>query len=531
MNKRGRKSAERFRRQFGTVPDVHYFPEDMVHIRSYFDFRRDQGRDPFLLDEITWNDLEGDDLFRRVNPGLTTSGEQYLYYMLRSPAQDKATYETRRSLIDLMGRDEGLRVKLQVILSRLGRARRADLCGAFYPAERGPGWLLVYLALVLAVIAAVCALPFGKGQAAMVLILLLSANAGLHEFRLRRIQQDFATVNYTVGMAQTLERIRKLKRPELDRWLDGGYAALDELRSVLRVGALPAMTDSGGPGDLLTTLLLLDLIAYEFLKNKLGRCHEAVFAVHEALGKLDAAIAAASYRSSLERWTEPELDFSGDSAHLEAKGLVHPLLAEAVPNDFTAGGPLLITGSNASGKSTYLKAVAWNAVLAQTICTCTAERYAASVFRIYTSMALQDDLGAGESYYIVETRSLKRILDAAAEGGAVLCAVDEVLRGTDTVERIAAASAVLETLADRGVLCLAATHDGELTSLLSGRYTQGHFTERLEGDEIFFDYRLRPGPAVTRNAIELLRIMGVDGAVVDRARRRAAGYLDTGQWS
>ena len=526
-----RASAEQFRRRFGTVPDVNYFPEDMVHIRTYFDFRRDTGRDEFLLDEITWNDLEGDDVFRRINPGLTTSGEQYLYYMLRSPVRDESAWQGRRALIDLMGRDEGLRVKLQTILSRLGRARRADLCGAFYPSERGPGWLLVYLALVLAVIAALCALPVWKGQAAMVLILLLSANAGLHEFRLRRIQRDFATVNYTVGMVQTLERIRKLKRPELDRWLEGSYGALEALRSVLRVGALPAMTDSGGPGDLLTTLLLLDLIAYEFLKNKLGRCHEAVFSVHEALGKLDAAIAAASWRASLPQWAEPELDFSGGSAHLEAKGMVHPLLAHAVPNDFTAGGSLLITGSNASGKSTYLKAVAWNAVLAQTLCTCMAEAYRASAFRIYTSMALQDDLLSGESYYIVETRSLKRILDAAAEPGAVFCAVDEVLRGTNTVERIAAASAVLETLADRGVLCLAATHDGELTALLSGRYAQGHFTEQLEEDDIFFDYRLRSGPAVTRNAIELLRLMGVDGAVVDRARRRAAGYLDTGRWS
>ena len=202
-----------------------------------------------------------------------------------------------------------------------------------------------------------------------------------------------------------------------------------------------------------------------------------------------------------------------------------------MPNDFDAGGPLLITGSNASGKSTYLKGAAWNAVLAQSICTCTADDYRASAFRIYTSMALQDDLLSGESYYIVETRSLKRILDAAAEPGPVLCAVDEVLRGTNTVERIAAASAVLETLADRGVLCLAATHDAELTTLLAGRYTACHFTEQLEGDEISFDYRLRPGPAVTRNAIELLRIMGVEADVVDRARRRAAGYLDTGQWA
>ena len=430
-------------------------------------------------------------MFRRINPGLTTSGEQYLYYMLRSPARDEGTWTGRWALIGLMGRDGELRVKLQVILSRLGRARRADLCGAFYPSERGPGWLLVYLAMVIAVIAAACALPFGKGQAAMALILLLSANAGLHEFRLRRIQRDFATVNYTVGMVQTLERIRKLRRPELDRWLGGSYAALDELRSVLRVGALPAMTDNGGAGDLLTTLLLLDLIAYEFLKNKLGRCHEAVFSVHEALGKLDAAIAAASWRESLPRWTEPELDFSGGRAHLEAEGMIHPLLEEAVPNDFAAGGTLLITGSNASGKSTYLKAVAWNAVLAQSLCTCPAERYAASAFRIYTSMALQDDLRAGESYYIVETRSLKRILDAAAKRGGPLrrgrSAAGHQHRGADCRRQRRA-----ETLADRG---RAGAWPPPTTACLgpcSWTLRRGPLHRALEGDAIFFDYRLRP---------------------------------------
>ena len=105
-----RKTAARLRRQFGTVPEVNYFPGDMGHIRSYFDFRRDTGRDGFLLDEITWNDLEGDEVFRRINPGLTTSGEQYLYYMLRSPTRDEGTWTGRRALIGLKGRDGELRL-------------------------------------------------------------------------------------------------------------------------------------------------------------------------------------------------------------------------------------------------------------------------------------------------------------------------------------------------------------------------------------------------------------------------------------
>ncbi len=84
-----RKILRRLERDFGRVPDVHYFTGDMENIASYYDYRRGNGPDDFLLDETTWYDLEMDDIFRRLNPGLTTSGEQYLYYMLRHPAVTK----------------------------------------------------------------------------------------------------------------------------------------------------------------------------------------------------------------------------------------------------------------------------------------------------------------------------------------------------------------------------------------------------------------------------------------------------------
>ena len=88
-----RKLKKHFEREYGKKPDVHYFAGDMDKIRSYFDFRWDKGMDDFLVDDITWSDLDMDRLFQRINPGLTTSGEQYLYYMLRSPALDKESFQ------------------------------------------------------------------------------------------------------------------------------------------------------------------------------------------------------------------------------------------------------------------------------------------------------------------------------------------------------------------------------------------------------------------------------------------------------
>ena len=128
---------------------------------------------------------------------------------------------------------------------------------------------------------------------------------------------------------------------------------------------------------------------------------------------------------------------------------------------------------------------------------------------------------AGESYYIAETKSLKRILDALKEDSAVLCVVDEVLRGTNTVERIAASSVVLQVMAEAGALCLAATHDIELCDLLSDSYDLYHFEEQVGEGEMIFDFLLREGRATSRNAILLLRLMGFDEELVQRAFSRA----------
>ena len=525
-----RKLKIRLEADFGKAPDPMYFHGDMEYIRAYYDYREENELDEFLIDEITWNDLDLDRVFKRINPGLSTSGEQYLYYELRSPAIDRKTFLNRKKLIDLMASQSALRLNLQVILSRLGRTRRADLCRAFSPAEHGPLWLIIYMLLALLVpVSIVMAVLFGEA-ALLACIFMLSINALVHERRKKKCQVDFDTVNYTVSMVFALHRIKKLKNAALDEYLKEAYENLEHLRSVIRTGGVSTVSD-GGMGDLISTVFFLDLIAYEFLKNKLGRCHSEVFAVHEALGKIDAAIAVASYRQSLDSYAEPKVDFSQEAPYMRVSGMTHPLLKNAVPNELDTVSPLLITGSNASGKSTYLKTAALCAVMAQAICTVTADDYHASAFRIYSSMALSDNLLAGESYYIVETKSLKRIIEKIDGPVPLLCTIDEVLRGTNTVERIAASSKILEVIADRGALCLAATHDIELCDLLSKKYDMYHFEEQVGLSEMLFDYKIRTGKAVSRNAINLLKLMGFDDEIVSGAHDRANAYVQKGTWS
>ncbi len=175
--------------------------------------------------------------------------------------------------------------------------------------------------------------------------------------------------------------------------------------------------------------------------------------------------------------------------------------------------------------------MALNSIFAQTIHTCLADQYSGSMFRVISSMSLRDDVQGGESYYMVEIRALKRIMDLVKEEGQpVLCFVDEVLRGTNTVERIAASTQILNKMSAQNCLCFAATHDIELTYLLEQIYENYHFSEEFEGNDIYFTYKIIHGRAQTRNAIKLLGIMGFSMEIIDVAEAMAGNFLETGIW-
>ena len=112
----------------------------------------------------------------------------------------------------------------------------------------------------------------------------------------------------------------------------------------------------------------------------------------------------------------------------------------------------------------------------------------------------------------------------------MLLFVDEVLRGTNTVERIAAATQILRSLSEYKALAFAATHDIEMTELLKNEYDNYHFEEKIEKDSIVFPYRLLPGKASTKNAIRLLHLMGYDAEITEKASRQAENFVETGKW-
>ncbi|HCW96660.1 MAG TPA: hypothetical protein DHU88_13350 [Pseudomonas sp.] len=141
-----------------------------------------------------------------------------------------------------------------------------------------------------------------------------------------------------------------------------------------------------------------------------------------------------------------------------------------------------MTGSNASGKSTFIKSLAVNSILAQTIHTCAAKEFKLRPSLVITSMAVRDSISEGESYFIKEIKSLKRILNKV-QNISCTCFIDEILKGTNTIERIAASAAVLKYLHSTDCLCMTASHDIELTCILENEYDNYHFSEHITDDE------------------------------------------------
>lgn len=243
----------------------------------------------------------------------------------------------------------------------------------------------------------------------------------------------------------------------------------------------------------------------------------------DTFAELEAAAALANFACLNPEYCWPTLaqpGANGQSATLVATQLGHPLIPSArrVTNNVDLHGLgrlLIITGSNMSGKSTFLRTIGLNACLAQAGAPVCAESFQASWVRIYCCIRVDDSLEAGLSFFYAEVKRLKRVLDAAECHSLppVLFLIDEIFKGTNNRERIIGSRAFIRALAGSNGFGLVTTHDLELAEMETDipNASNAHFQESVEAKALTFDYRLRPGPCPTTNA---LRIMALEGLPV-----------------
>ena len=519
---------------FGQLPKNDYSYEEYESISHFFKNTLKDGED--YIDDITWNDLDMDKIFMMIDNTHSSVGRDVLYKLLRKPVTDKAELEKREQLIEYFDTHEKERTRIMMYFAEMGFVRKisiSDYMKNLFELKAGSN--VFHYMMWVCIIIAVLYTFFVEPITGVMLIIAACGMSIITYYKLKsRIDSYFECVRQIVTMVDAAKKIKALNIDELSEYNDFFDETIHRFAGIMHGSFVvtSAKQNNGSIGDVIMEYVKMfthiDLIKFNSILKNFNRNYEHVTKMMDTLGYIEAMISVASFRHLLPYMCTPEFT---DGGRMKIKDVYHLALNSPVANSLDESKPVLITGSNASGKSTFLKSVAINALLAQTVNTCPAEEYSAPFYRIYSSMALADNIEAGESYYIVEIKSLKRIVDAAGKPGAkILCFIDEVLRGTNTVERIAASSEILKNLASNGVMCFAATHDIELTHILEDYYSNYHFTEEVEDDNVVFSYVLQNGRATSRNAIKLLKIIGYDNAIIDNSKRRADDFINTGVW-
>ena len=494
---------------------------DLEAARDYHDLLPDDQR-AGAIDERTWRDLDLDDVFCSLDFTVSEPGRQYLYHLMRTPRKDGG----HLARLDRVARqlDEGdvAAGRVRTALARLQDPRAARLVNLFFDdlPERPRAWL-VFPMLTTAAVTCLALAPF-RPSAIVWWIGVSAVNVlvqVMYKPRVKRFVPAMHEVPALMGAARELANVSCDALADERRVLADGAR---DLRLLLRATRW-LMLEPGQVNDVAASLyeyvnllFLLDVNAFVFSVESLQASRDRLRAMWEAIGFVDAAQALAAWRSTLSHWCVPE--FAPPRKALRAEGLVHPLVAGAVANALGIDGTsVLISGSNMAGKTTFIRALGVNAVLAQTLATACATRWEAPFLRVRSCIGRADSVVEGKSYYLAEVEAVLALIQAKAGGEQHLFLLDETFRGTNTTERVAAAFAVLKHL-DRGLdIVVVATHDLEVLDLLDGEYAPYHFREQIVNDELTFDYLIQPGPSSTRNAIALLRFMHYPAGVIDDA--------------
>lgn len=479
------------------------------------------------VDEITWHDLDLFSVFKQFNHTYSSIGSEALYRRMRQFDFDPKKQEKMEQLIAFLDQNPSTREDIEFAFAQLGKKDKNYVVDYLVNGQ-GKRLNSLWRYVLLGILPFFFLALFFAGWTTAIFLFLCSIIYNIVYYQSKKITLDteLTSMGYLIQTIATAKKISKIDHP-LQKAVK---ESVHPLQSTLKF-AFSFRMKSGSETeiffDYLNMIVMLPFIAYHFVLNRLSTYNDEAFQLWQTLGQLEMACAILNYRTYSDQYCLPVFQEGG----VHGENIAHPLVEEPVLNPVKWTQNTLVTGSNASGKSTYVKAVAINCILAQTFYTCTAETFTLEPGHVLTSMAVQDDIFAGDSYFIAEIKSLKRVLEKVKSKERCYLFIDEILKGTNTIERIAASSTIVHWLRNYPSLAFVATHDIELTNILEKECANLHFQEQVSKENgVYFDYLLREGPATSRNALRLLDVMNYPETMVAQAEELAAAFDQTEQW-
>lgn len=479
------------------------------------------------ISERTFQDLDLEDVFKFVDRTSSSVGQQYLYNLLRTIPNEHTRAVRIENLIKIFENDPELRQTLLRDLSGLNNKDAYYIYSLFLqPYILKPKWFWLIKALSLASVSSVL-LSFLFPQLLIGLALLLPVNFGFHYWNKNNLHQYGSSIPQLMRMTALAKKIlTHAAFQHSKKSLFESVRMLDKMSLSMTIFKLEARLQSEIGLiieyliELIKALFLIEPIILFRTLDKLDSRRQQIQEVFDFTGEIDSALAIQALRLETSSYCLPTIQ--ANQKHIHAVAVYHPLVYQAVTNDIgISQKSLLLTGSNMSGKSTFIRAMGINVILGLTINTCFAREFVTPRMKVHSAIRVSDDLLNEKSYYFEEVITIKNLLAESVCAPGNLFLLDELFKGTNTIERIATGKAVLNYLNNGPNLVLVSTHDLELAGYLSETFDLYHFSEQLEKQEILFDYKLKKGILVNTNAIRILELNAYPPQVITDALQTA----------
>lgn len=512
-------TREKLRRAFGNQKDASF---NFDQIESYFR-KKDHSGSLQTLSDKTCNDLDFQELFMFIDRTGSRVGQQFLYNRLRTIPSGQAEIAGYEKLIEKFSEDQDFRLDVQVLLSRLKDNEAFYITSLFQDDYlHPPKW---FFAVRLLSFTSLLSLLLMAINPLMIFIFLpvFITNLILHYWNKKNLYEYLVSLPQLLKMNKVAKELFKFDAlKEINPNLQESTDILDKVRNRMSFFNVEAKLQGEmqalfwGILELFKIMFLIEPLILFGILGRLDTKRKEIEAIFTFTGQIDTLISIASLRSGSPDHCSPEI--TEKQKQLIAEEVYHPLIPDCVKNSISVvGKSILLTGSNMSGKTSFIRTIGINALTGLTLNTCFARRFTIPRLRLFSAIRISDDLLNDKSYYFEEVLTIKEMVDQSETELPNLFLLDEIFKGTNTVERISAGKAVLSALTKADNIVFVSTHDIELADLLKEEYELYHFSEKVDHKTVDFDFKLKEGKLKNRNAIRILQINDYPESIIDEA--------------
>ncbi len=517
---RKKKDILRLLNSFGKIKDEYFNFELIEHY-----YRHKDHTEAFqTLTDKTCNDLDFRELFMFIDRTNSKIGQQLLYNRLRIIPDSFEKTEMHEALIRKLTNNADLRINIQRQLEKLNNDEAYYITSLFQDEHiKQPKWFFIVKILSFTGLLSLIMLSFNP-QVVFVLLCVFIINAVIHLWNKRNLYRYLGSIPQLLRLNDIARNLCKndfLK--QLNPSLEGSIKVIDRVRNGMSFFKLESRLQGDLEAlvwffiELFKILFLLEPLLLFGVLKRLDTKRKEIENVFSFVGQIDTLISVASLRKGLTKYCSPEINNAENN--FIAKEIYHPLIHNCIENNIAVQKKsILLTGSNMSGKTSFIRTIGINVITGLTINTCFAEKIIMPKTKIFSAIRISDDLINDKSYYFEEVLTIKDMIDNSENSHQHnIFLLDEIFKGTNTVERVSAGKAVLSSLAKKSNIVFVSTHDIELADLLKEEYELYHFSEIVNNNIVDFDYKLKPGKLKNRNAIRILEINNYPKNIISEA--------------